>query len=212
MKKLSLEEVTSLLGVSTDSVLNHIKKKRLIADAITNKGEKIYVFEFEDIRDFASEFLDMELNLEDLTKPRSDNNTQSIPEVMNSMNFESNHEDDVPETKSHKKPKPHNDEDNGTEALRELLQEMKDDYTKVIEKFSNYKEQAAFQIGQLKSQLENSQKMLTSGRQEAEEKEELIRKLKTKLKTTSQELEEEKTMLDKMSLIERMFKIKKVRR
>jgi len=211
MKKLGLEEVTSLLGVSTDSVLNHIKKKRLLADSIKSKGEKIYVFEFEDIQDFASEFLDVELSLEDITKSVKMKGN-SIPEVVESMSFEEDIVDTSEKKKTKKKVKSKIEDSEEEDVLKALVKEMKDEYKEITEKFSNYKEQAAFQIGQLKNQLENSQKMLTSGRKEVEEKNTLVRKLKTKLKTTVKELEEEKVAIDSMNLLERVFKIKKVRR
>ena len=73
---------------------------------------------------------------------------------------------------------------------------------------TDYKEQAAFRIGQLEGELSSQKKLLSSGRQEMADKEKLIRKLKIELKKTRVNLEEEKQLLDKMSLWDRIWKKK----
>jgi len=181
MANLSLEEVTSLLGVSEKSILNHIDKKRLNSSTIKSKGDTIHVFQFSNVKDFASEFLDI---------------TLSEPEL----------EEVVEEKKSSKKGEKKGEESN---ILKSIISDLKEDYTGMVKQLTEYKEQAAFQIGQLKNQVENNQKMLTSGRKEAEERDLMIRKLKMKLKEKNDALEKEKTMLDNMNLFQRVFKIKK---
>ncbi len=203
MQKLSLDEVTALLGIPTESIFNHIKKKRLPASVMKNKGEGIYVFEFDDVKEFATEYLGIEL---------------SEPEgviKMSGMFFEDEYEEktqnkeEQKRSEPSKKASPRVSSDEGAEVLKELIQELKGDYNDAMKQLTEYKEQAAFQIGQLKSQLENSQKMLTSGQKEMEEKEGMIRKLKLKLKDMQDELEGEKKVLDRMSLMQRIFKIKR---
>ena len=176
MSKLSLEEVANLLGISSNSIINHVEKGRLESSKINNKGEDILVFEFGHVKNFAHEFLDIVLEAPEETQKDTDVKKGDVGE-------------------SH--------------VLQTLITELKSDYNNIIKQFTEYKEQAAFQIGQLKGQMESNQKMLDSGRKEVEEKELMIRKLKLKLKETQYNLEEEKKMLDEMSLFERIFKIKK---
>ena len=195
MQKLSLEEVTSLLGISETSILNHIKKARLNSSTIKNKGATIHVFDFSDIKDFASEFLDMKVS-----EPES-SNTIFIDDI-----------DEIPKktsTRKSSRKKKVTSVDNESSILENVINDLKGDYNNIIKEFTEYKEQAAFQIGSLKNQVENNQKLLSSGRKEVEEKEMMIRKLKMKLKETQGNLAEEKKVLDEMSLLERIFKIKR---
>jgi hypothetical protein len=199
--KLNLDDVTSMLGVSTDSVLNHIKKKRLSADTMKHNGEKMYVFDFGQVKDFASEFLDI-----DLTEPNG-------VVKMTGMFFDEEYTEEIsPETlKKKKKTKVASKKNDESQMIADILKELKSENKHLFKQLSDYKEQAAFQIGQLKSQIESSQKMLTSGQKEMEEKQLMISKLKRKLKSMHQELETEKTAIDKMSLVERIFKIKRMK-
>ncbi len=202
IQKLSIDEVTSLLGISTDSVLNHIKKKRLTAATMQNKDETIYVFEFGEIQDFASEYLDIEL---------------SEPEgniKMSGMFFEEDHKEEVKPKKKSNKSKSKNSEENKdetgtTNVFNGIINRLKDDYDGVVKQLTDYKEQAAFQIGQLKSKVESTQTMLTSGKKDMETRDLMIRKLKKKLRETQEELVEEKEAFDNMTLFERVFGIKK---
>ena len=197
MQKLSLEEVTSLLGISEPSILNHIQKNRLHSSTIKSKGATIHVFDFADIKDFANEFLDIEVS-----EPESRENTIFMNDVDEFIGKEK-----MPKNSNRKKKVTSNDGESS--VLKDIINDLKSDYNNMIKELTEYKEQAAFQIGQLKSQVENNQKMLTSGRKDLEEKELFIRKLKMKLKETQKDLEDEKNVLDQMSLIERLFKIKR---
>lgn len=183
MQKLSLEEVSALLGISNNSILNHITKDRLSSDIIKIKGEDVYVFDFAKVKEFASEFLDI---------------TLSEPEQKK----------EVIKTKT-KKTKSKNEDNDSANVFENIIHDLKGDYNDIIKQFTDYKEQAAFQIGQLKGQMESNQKMLDSGRKEVEERDMLIRKLKMKIKESQKALQDEKEALEKMTFVERIFKIRR---
>lgn len=176
--KLNLDEVRSLLGLSTDSILNHIEKGTLTAGKVKGKDEEIYVFEFTEVKDFAKEYLDMEVS--------------------------------TPQTKKQRKEKEYEfntDEDQPTEAkgIASIFKSLQKSYEQVLNQMSDYKEQAAFRIGQLEGELSSQKKLLSSGQQELAEKDKLIKRLKIELKKTREDLETEITTIERMSLWERIW-------
>jgi len=181
--KLNLDEVQSLLGLSSDSILNHIDKGTLSAGKLKNKGEDIYVFEFIEVQDFAKEYLDMTVDL-----PKKEK--EEVSEVVT------------------KKVKEKNKTENKESGITAIISNLQKSYEGALKQMTDYKEQAAFRIGQLEGELSSQKKLLSSGRQEMAEKEKLIRKLKIELKKTRIDLEEEKQVLDRLSLWDRIWKKK----
>lgn len=187
--KLNLDEVRSLLGLSTDSILNHVNKGTLSAGKVSNKGEDIYVFDFIEVKDFAKEYLDMSIDI-----PEKDEVEDEIEE------------EKVVIDKKSKKTKSAKENDDDRSAVSKILSNLQQSYETVLKQMSEYKEQAAFRIGQLEGELSSQRKLLASGQQELAEKERLIKKLKIELKKTRTDLEEEKQLLNKLSLWQRIWK------
>jgi len=198
--KLNLDEVRSLLGLSTDSILNHINKGTLKAGKVNNKGEDLYVFELIEVKDFAKEYLDMLIEMPE----KEDDNTSQVLHTENST--DEIIEDLFIKQRPRKNKAVKKDQ---TEDKESIFAKFQKSYMSVMKQLADYKEQAAFRIGQLEGELSTQRKLLTDGQHEIAEKEKMIRRLKIELKKTKTDLEVEKNMIDKMSLFDRIFKKKK---
>ncbi len=187
--KLNLDEVRSLLGLSTDSILNHIGKGTLSAGKLQNKGEDLYVFEFKEVKDFAKEYLDMTVNMP--KKAVTEETDDNLFEDMGNVEDEdvSKGEEVKKKSKPTKKAEKNNTEDKG--GISNLISNLQKSYESALKQMSDYKEQAAFRIGQLEGELSSQKKLLSSGRQEMAEKDRLVKKLKIELKKTRENLEKE---------------------
>jgi nucleotidyltransferase/DNA polymerase involved in DNA repair len=112
------------------------------------------------------------------------------------------------EEKASKKIKNKKNTDEDNKQVSSLLEKLQSGYSTVMKQLADYKEQAAFRIGHLEGELSSQRKLLSDGQHEIHEKEKIIRKLKIELKKTRNNLEEEKTVLDRMNLWQRIWKKK----
>ncbi len=199
MLKLNLDEVQSLLGLSTDSILNHIDKGTLTAGKLKNKGENIYVFEFTEVKDFAKEYLDMSVDLPEVNDTLFDDED----------NEEEEEEEEIVAQVKNKKKTTKKKAVDSSSGVAKILANLQKSYESALKQMTDYKEQAAFRIGQLEGELSSQKNLLSSGQQELSEKELMIKRLKIELKKTRINLEQEKTSLDRMSLWDRILKKKK---
>jgi len=183
--KLNIEEVCSLLGLSNDSIIKHIDKGTLTAGKLKNNDEEIFVFDFVEVKNFATEYLDMTIEM-----PENPELKEAEKKVK----------------KTQVKKKENTKEEN--KQVSSLLDKLHTGYTAVLKQLADYKEQAAFKIGQLEGELSSQRKLLSDGQHEIVEKDKMIRKLKIELKKTRVDLNKEKNMLDKMSLWQRIWKKK----